>query len=215
MPNTSPASAPAAANPTPLTPPERAALRAAAHALRPVVLVGERGLSEAVLKEIDRALAAHQLIKVRAASQERDAREAMLAEICAALACHPVHHLGKMLILYRASPVLEAAAHPHAHSHTHPHARKASEPYVSKKRAAAGKPAGKTPTQPPARRKATSSAAKREPVGPKKPLARKTAAAPRTSARTGSALSLRAGARNASRNIARNVGARKTSSRSR
>jgi len=191
MPNTS------SSHPTPLTPQERTALRAAAHALRPVVLIGERGLTDAVVKEIDRALTAHQLIKVRAASQERDARDAMLASICALLECHPVHHLGKMLILYRATPVVEAAANPHA--------RKASEPYIPKKRAAAEKPAGKTPVKSPARRKSTSTAANSELVG-KKPAARKTAAAPRTSARTGSALSLRAGARN----LSRSVGARKT-----
>jgi len=195
MPNTP------SSHPTPLTPQERTALRAAAHALRPVVLIGERGLTDAVVKEIDRALTAHQLIKVRAASQERDARDAMLASICALLGCHPVHHLGKMLILYRATPVVEAAANPHA--------RKASEPYIPKKRAAAGTPAGKTPVKSPARRKTGNSAsntpANSELVG-KKPAARKTAAAPRTSARTGSALSLRAGARN----LSRSVGARKT-----
>jgi len=189
MPNTS------SPTPTPLTPQERTALRAAAHALRPVVLVGERGLSDAVVKEIDRALTAHQLIKVRAASQERDARDAMLADICATLGCHPVHHLGKMLILYRATPVVETASSPRA--------RKASEPYVSKKRAAAGKPAGKTPVKSPARRKTASNTTNSEPVA-KKPLARKTAAP-----RTGSALSLRAGARS----LSRTVGARKTGAR--
>jgi len=194
MPNTS------SSHPTPLTPQERSRLRAAAHALRPVVLVGERGLSDAVVKEIDRALTAHQLIKVRAASQERDARDAMLAEVCARLGCHPVHHLGKMLILYRPALVVETSASPLA--------RKASQPYIPKKRAAVEKPADQTPAKSPARRKTSRSAANSELVG-KKPLARKPAAA----LRTGSALSLRAGARSASRSIARSVGARKTSVR--
>ena len=57
---------------------ERSALRAAAHPLRPVVLIGDRGLSESVLKEIDRSLSAHHLIKLRVGGEERDARETML-----------------------------------------------------------------------------------------------------------------------------------------
>ena len=50
--------------------------------LRPVVLIGDNGLTEAVLKEIDRALTSHGLIKVRAGGDDREAREAMLSEIC-------------------------------------------------------------------------------------------------------------------------------------
>ena len=53
-----------------LTPRERSSLRAAAHPLRPVVLIGDNGLTEAVLKEIDLNLSAHELIKVRAGTAE-------------------------------------------------------------------------------------------------------------------------------------------------
>ena len=87
-----------------LSPIERKKLKARAHALDPVVHVGEKGLTESVLAEIDRALAAHELIKVRAGGMERAAREAALAEICARLDAQPVQHIGKVLVLYRKKP---------------------------------------------------------------------------------------------------------------
>ena len=79
----------------------RRALRAAAHHLDPVVMMGQHGLTPAVLHEIDLALTAHALIKVRAGSDERDIREGYLAEICAKLSCESVQHLGKLLVLWR------------------------------------------------------------------------------------------------------------------
>src|SRR5690606_14509664 len=79
----------------------RSALRAAAHPLRPVVQIGDKGLSDAVIQEIDRALTAHGLIKVRAGGDDRAAREAVQASICESLNCAPVHLLGKVLVLYR------------------------------------------------------------------------------------------------------------------
>jgi RNA-binding protein len=68
------------------------------------VHLGEKGLTEAVIAEIGRALAAHELIKVRAGGLERDAREAAFAEICARLEAQPVQHIGKVLVIYRAKP---------------------------------------------------------------------------------------------------------------
>ena len=87
-----------------LSPIERKKLKARAHALDPILHLGEKGLTEAVLAEIDRALTAHELIKVRAGRLERDARAAMLAEICARLDAQPVQHIGKVLVLYREKP---------------------------------------------------------------------------------------------------------------
>ena len=84
-----------------LTPKQRRELRARAHALHPVVAIGHAGLSPAVLHEIDVALAAHELVKVRVHSDDRDEREAHLAGICEALEAAPVQHLGKLLILWR------------------------------------------------------------------------------------------------------------------
>jgi len=87
-----------------LSPIERKKLKARAHGLDPIVHLGEKGLTGAVLAEIDRALTAHELIKVRAGSLDREAREAALAEICARLDARPVQHIGKVLIVYRKKP---------------------------------------------------------------------------------------------------------------
>jgi putative YhbY family RNA-binding protein len=83
---------------------ERRALRARAHHLHPVVSIGQQGLTGAVLKEIDVALTAHELVKVRVFDDDRDAREDALARVCEALGCAPVQHLGKLLIVWRPKP---------------------------------------------------------------------------------------------------------------
>jgi len=119
-----------------LTPRERAALRAAAHPLKPVVLIGDNGLTEAVLKEIDLNLSAHELIKVRAGTADRETRDALLATICDKLSCAAVHHLGKMLILYRYG---SKGTYLKTESATASPKRKASEPHTPKKLAAEGK----------------------------------------------------------------------------
>lgn len=87
-----------------LPPAERRALRAKAHHLHAVVTVGQHGLTAAVLREIDVNLRAHELIKVRVFSDERDQREVMLARICAGLDAAPVQHIGKLLVLWRPAP---------------------------------------------------------------------------------------------------------------
>jgi putative YhbY family RNA-binding protein len=87
-----------------LSPIERKKLKARAHSLSPIIHLGGKGLTEAVIAEIGRALDAHELIKVRAGSMERDAREAALAEICSKLDAQPVQHIGKVLVLYREKP---------------------------------------------------------------------------------------------------------------
>ena len=84
-----------------LTVEQRKYLKAQAHALKPVVMIGSQGLSEAVIKEAERALAAHELIKIRVLGDERDAREAYLAQLCEALNAAPVQHIGKLLLIYR------------------------------------------------------------------------------------------------------------------
>ncbi len=84
-----------------LNPAQRKFLKAQAHPLKPVVMIGNAGLTDAVLAEIERALAAHELIKVRVQNDDRAAREAWLTEICSRLGCGAVQHLGKLLLLYR------------------------------------------------------------------------------------------------------------------
>ena len=88
-----------------LTPAERSELRSEAHALKPIVLIGEAGLSPAVIKEIDAGLNSHGLIKVRVFGDDREARIGMYDTICAELNAAPVQHIGKLLVLYR--PKLE------------------------------------------------------------------------------------------------------------
>jgi len=84
-----------------LTPAERSELRSEAHGLKPIVLIGDAGLSPAVLKEIDAGLNAHGLIKVRVFGDDREARSAMYDTICAELNAAPIQHIGKLLVIYR------------------------------------------------------------------------------------------------------------------
>jgi putative YhbY family RNA-binding protein len=87
-----------------LTSARRSELRAQAHDLAPVVIVGDKGLTPAVLAEVDRALTAHELIKVRAATDDREARAAWMAQLCAELQAQPVQTIGKVLVLWRENP---------------------------------------------------------------------------------------------------------------
>ena len=171
---------------------ERSALRAAAHPLRPVVLIGDRGLSESVLKEIDMNLTAHELIKVRVAGEDREARELLLHTVCDTLACAPVHHMGRTLILYRPKTSADEDT-----EFTTRAVRKRSEPHTPKKMAAEGltrtrhgrttrttqpKPAAAAPRRAASARSASSDTASQAHNIPRR-------------ARGGSALTLRAGGR--------------------
>lgn len=84
-----------------LTPAQRQHLKGLAHSRQPVVMIGGQGLTAAVLKEIEHALAAHELIKIKAASGEADTRRAWMEEICTATGAAPVQQIGKMLVVYR------------------------------------------------------------------------------------------------------------------
>ncbi|PWB52713.1 MAG: ribosome assembly RNA-binding protein YhbY [Nitrosomonadales bacterium] len=86
-----------------LTPAQRRFLRAQAHALNPVVLIGDAGLTEAVMKEIERSLDSHELIKIKIAGGGHEQREKMLTEICSTLEAAPVQHIGKTLVIYKAA----------------------------------------------------------------------------------------------------------------
>ena len=84
-----------------LSPAQRKEKRAEAHHLDPVVMIGADGLTEAVTKEIDAALGVHGLIKVRMASDDRQAREAAFAKLAEDLNAAPIQHIGKLLVLWR------------------------------------------------------------------------------------------------------------------
>jgi RNA-binding protein len=87
-----------------LTARERAHLKARAHALEPVVHIGGSGATETVVAEIDRALASHELIKVRIGSDDRDERVTIGEQICERTGAAAVHCVGKVLILWRPRP---------------------------------------------------------------------------------------------------------------
>jgi RNA-binding protein len=81
-------------------------LRGKAHALKPVVMLGQKGLTENVLAETVQALKDHELIKVRVRTGDRKQREAWLAQLVSQSACTLVTRIGHVAVLYRAaSPI--------------------------------------------------------------------------------------------------------------
>ncbi len=92
-----------------LTPAQRKVHRADAHHLDPVVMIGADGITPAVQREVDAALNAHGLIKVRVFSDDRAEREGMLQNLANALNAAPIQHIGKLLVLWRPTPEKERA----------------------------------------------------------------------------------------------------------
>jgi len=90
-----------------LTPAQRKDHRADAHHLDPVVMIGSDGLTPAVQKEVDAALNAHGLIKVRVFSDERATRETIFTTLADVLGAAPIQHIGKLLVLWRPMPPKE------------------------------------------------------------------------------------------------------------
>jgi RNA-binding protein len=86
-----------------ITPAQRQFLKGLAHARQPVVMIGNQGLTAAVLKEIELALSAHELIKIKAASDDPETRRAWQDEICTATGATSVQLIGKVLVIYRAA----------------------------------------------------------------------------------------------------------------
>lgn len=80
------------------------ALKAKAHGLKPVVLLGNHGFTEGVKNEIDRALNDHELIKVRIQSLDRDERKALFVEICESVSAELIQIIGNIAVLYRKKP---------------------------------------------------------------------------------------------------------------
>jgi len=82
-------------------------LRGLAHNLSPVVMIADKGLTENVLKEINIALNAHELIKIKVAGDDRDTRKAIYTSICEQTNAIAVHQIGKQLVVYRASDTIK------------------------------------------------------------------------------------------------------------
>ena len=87
-----------------LTIAHRRELKARAHALNPVVMIGKTGLSASVIEEVERGLVSHELIKIKAQIDDRIARNALFEEICQQLNAAPVQHIGKIFVIYRPKP---------------------------------------------------------------------------------------------------------------
>ena len=93
-----------------LTPAQRKEHRSQAHHLDPVVMIGSDGLTAAVRKEVESALDAHGLIKVRVLSDDRLAREALFKTLTTEVSAAPIQHIGKLLVMWRPKPEKERAA---------------------------------------------------------------------------------------------------------
>jgi len=80
---------------------QRKHLRGLAHALKPVIRVGGAGLTAGVLAETDRALTAHELLKVKAGAGDREARDELFRSLARLTASALVHRIGNVAVLYR------------------------------------------------------------------------------------------------------------------
>jgi RNA-binding protein len=89
-----------------LTQPQKRHLRRLAHALQPVVTLGSAGPSEAVVRELDRALTDHELVKVRARASDREQRDAWITELARRTRGTLVQRIGNVAVIYRADPAL-------------------------------------------------------------------------------------------------------------
>ncbi len=76
-------------------------LRGAAHPLKPVIMIGGNGLTDAVARETERALEDHELIKVRVRVEDREARDAIFAELATRTRSTLVQRIGHVGVLYR------------------------------------------------------------------------------------------------------------------
>ena len=79
-------------------------LRSKCHALKAVIMLGQKGLTEEVLNELDNALMQHELVKIKLSVDDRDARKQMIAEICQRSQAEEIQSIGKTLSVYRVNP---------------------------------------------------------------------------------------------------------------
>ncbi len=79
-------------------------LRGRGHALKPMIMVGDAGLSEALLAEYESTLDHHELIKVRVRVGDREARDAMIEKLCQDSSATLVQRIGNVALVYRANP---------------------------------------------------------------------------------------------------------------
>ncbi len=86
-----------------LAPQEKKHFRMIAHSLSPVVTIAQKGLTESVNEEIERALAQHELIKIKIFAADREARKALTLQICEAANADLIQSIGNVAVIFRAA----------------------------------------------------------------------------------------------------------------
>ncbi|MDH5474029.1 MAG: ribosome assembly RNA-binding protein YhbY [Gammaproteobacteria bacterium] len=74
------------------------------HHLKPVISIGQNGITDNVLNELDIALNHHELVKIKIAGEDRDARQAMIQQLCDQTSAEKIQAIGKTLTLFRRNP---------------------------------------------------------------------------------------------------------------
>lgn len=87
-----------------LSEPQKKYLRGLGHALKPIVMVGDSGISDNVVAELDGCLDHHELVKIRVKVGDRGARDTAISELCARTTATLVQQIGNMALLYRENP---------------------------------------------------------------------------------------------------------------
>lgn len=84
-----------------LSEPQKKFLRGLGHQLKPLIMVGDAGLSDSLLAEFESTLDHHELIKVRVRAGDREARDAIIGQLCARSEAQLVQRIGNVALLYR------------------------------------------------------------------------------------------------------------------
>jgi len=87
-----------------LTESQKKYLRGRGHDLKPLIMVGDAGLSESLLAEYESTLAHHELIKVRVRAADRESRDEMINQLCVNHSASLIQRIGNIALLYRANP---------------------------------------------------------------------------------------------------------------
>lgn len=76
-------------------------LKGMAHSMKPVLIMGDKGVTESFIAEAGRAIEHHELIKIRIAGEDRDAKKAIAEEITVALGANMIQHIGNVITLFK------------------------------------------------------------------------------------------------------------------
>lgn len=87
-----------------LSEPQKKKLRGLGHKLKPVIMVGELGLTKSLIAEFESTLDHHELIKVKVRAGDRSARDAIISELCKSSGAELVQRIGNVALLYRENP---------------------------------------------------------------------------------------------------------------